>query len=120
MTTVFSAKPPVAPYVPLPHEIERRRRIHLSVATYGYEIMDRPIMPDAVWDLMAQSVDRYQGTGHPLVDEFFLTQFSPMTGMWIHNHPELDGIKRLFDQYWKAMADYFEERYKRGLLRGRS
>lgn len=80
-------------------EIETHRRIRLCVATYAYEIADDPIMPDHVWDMIAQQINPKLGTCHPLVDEFFAAEFSPMTGMWIHNHPELEGIKRLYEKY---------------------
>jgi len=82
-----------------PVEIERRRRISLSVATYAYEVLDRPFLSDAMWDVLASRIDRRMATGHPLLDEFFLTQFSAMTGMWIHDHPELDGVKAIYERY---------------------
>jgi len=104
--------PPLGAYVPLPHEIERRRRIQISVATYAYEIADRPLMTDAEWDVLAAKIDRRMGTAHPLVDEFFAREFSPMTGMWIHNHPELAGIERLFNRYWSLMRNHFEGRLR--------
>ena len=91
-----------------PLEQEVRRRITLSVATYAYEIADKPIMTDASWDWLASRIDRSVGTCHPLLDEFFATEFSPMTGMWIHNHPELEGVERTFRRYYNALRDYYE------------
>lgn len=93
-----------------PREREIRKRIGLSVATYAYEIADKPIMPDSMWDMCAQEIDKHMPTGHPLLDEFFLTEFSPMTGMWIHKHPELPKVKQLFERYYDVMRDYFEAR----------
>ncbi len=84
----------------LPIEIETRRRIRLAIAAYAYEILDRPIMEDDEFDQLAQSIQRQQGTCHPLVDEFFAAQFSPMTGMWIHDHPELAKIKALYQTHY--------------------
>ena len=81
-------------------EVEVRRRIHLSVATYAYEVMDSPIMPDHVWDQLAQTINPQLGTCHPIIDEFFAAHFSPMTGMWIHLHPELDAVKRTYERHW--------------------
>lgn len=86
-----------------PIEQEIRLRIRLAVATYAYEIADKPIVSDAVWDQLAQRVRPKVGTCHPLIDEFFVTQFSPMTGMWIHNHPELPKIKKLFDNFYHGI-----------------
>lgn len=80
-------------------EIETRRRIHLCVATYAYEIADSPIMPDHTWDYLAQTINPKLGTCHPLIDEFFVVHFSPMTGMWIHHHPELEGIERIYKRH---------------------
>lgn len=85
-------------------EIEIRRRISLSVATYAYEIADKPIMWDHDWDRIAQLINPTVGTCHPLLDEFFATHFSPMTGMWIQHHPELDKIAALFKRYYSGVT----------------
>jgi len=81
-------------------EVETRRRIRLSIAAYAYEVLDRPIMSDSEFDKLAASIRRYQGTCHPLLDEFFVTQFSAMSGMWIHDHPELAKIKALYQTHY--------------------
>lgn len=86
-----------------PIEVERRRRIHLSVWTYAYEVADAPIVSDDVWDRTAQLVRPQMGTFNLELDEFFATHFSPMTGMWIHNHPELDGIREIYDRYHRQV-----------------
>lgn len=90
-----------------PIEREVRRRIHLCIATYAYEVADRPIMSDAQWDEMAQLVNPKQGTCHPLVDEFFITEFSPMTGLWIHKHPQLDAVKQGFERFEVSMRELY-------------
>ncbi len=95
---------------PLPHELERSRRIRLSVAAYAYEIANTPIMADQMFDWLAERVNKTMGTGHPLMDEFFLLHFSPMTGMWIHQHPELGGIERIFTRYYSVMRDHYDGR----------
>lgn len=87
-----------------PVEREVRRRIQVAVGAFGYEIANKPIMPDNVWDRMAQQINPKLGTCHPLIDEFFATQFSPMTGMWIHHHPELGRIEQIFTRYY-ALRD---------------
>lgn len=83
-----------------PIEVETRRRIRLSIAAYAYEVLDRPIMSDTEFDKLAQSIQRRVGTCHPMLDEFFIVSFSPMTGMWIHDHPELDKIKALYATHY--------------------
>lgn len=85
-----------------PIEREVRRRIQVSVAAYGYEFENKSVMLDRHWDEMAQQINPQMGTCHPLIDEFFATEFSPMTGMWIHKHPELGRIKELFENYYRA------------------
>lgn len=80
-------------------EQEVRRRIKVSVAAYAYEIANRSIMSDDEWDLLAQTINPRLGTCHPVVDEFFAAQFSPMTGMWIHDHPELEKIAQIYRRY---------------------
>ncbi len=90
---------------PVEHEV--RRRIGVSVAAYAYEVANTPIMPDSFFDIAAARINPEQGTCHPLLDEFFRTKFSPMTGMWIHEHPELDGIARIYRRYYSTMRDYF-------------
>lgn len=100
-----------------PVEREVKRRIGLSVAAYAYEIADTPICSDGTFDWLAAQINPKQGTCHPIVDEFFAHNFSPMTGMWIHQHPELEGIKRTFTRYYNTMRDHFEHPRIRELLK---
>lgn len=88
-------------------ELEIRRRIQLSVAAYAYEFENNPIMSDDLFDWFAGRISRRLGTCHPVLDEFFVVHFSPMTGMWIHHHPELDGIRRIYRQNGDKMREYF-------------
>jgi hypothetical protein len=92
-----------------PVELEVRRRISISVAAYAYEIASKPIMSDQMFDWLAEKIDRRQGTCHPVLDEFFAYEFSPMTGMWIYQHPELPGIEKIFTRYYDVMKDYFNK-----------
>ncbi len=92
-----------------PVEREVRRRIGISVAAYAYEIANKPIMADCTFDWLAAQIDRKMGTCHPELDEFFASRFSPMTGMWIHEHPELDKVKRTFERYYEANSVFLED-----------
>ena len=83
-----------------PIERQVRIRIVVSVAAYAYEIANSPLMGDYQWDWMAQQINPEMGTCHPLLDEFFAAHFSPMTGMWIHDHPELDKIAAIYERYY--------------------
>jgi hypothetical protein len=101
-------------------EQEVRLRIRVSVAAYAYEIANKPIMSDAIFDWLASKVQRTMGTCHPLLDEFFAVEFSAMTGMWIHKHPELDGIASIFTRYYTVMRDHFESPQIQKLLHRRA
>lgn len=85
-------------------EQERRRRILVAVAAYAYECRDEPIMSDHEYDHWAELVDPSISTGHPVLDEFFRTEFSPMTGMWIRDHPEIDKIEQTWERYYKNVV----------------
>lgn len=80
---------------------ETRNRIRVSVAAYAYEIENDPIMSDAEFDELAASIDTTLATSRAEEDMFFLVEFEPHTGSWIHKHPDLPGIKRLFETYYR-------------------
>lgn len=82
-------------------ERERRNRIRLSVAAFAYELMDSPIMSDAEFDALARSIRPEVMTGRINLDAFFLSRFSPDTGMWIHQHPELGKVEQLYHDYYR-------------------
>lgn len=77
-------------------EVERRNRIRLSVAAFAYEIVGESIMTDAEFDRLALSIRPQIMTGRINLDAFFLGRFSPDTGMWIHQHPELSKVRDLY------------------------
>lgn len=100
-------------------EIERevRKRITAAVAAYAYEVEDEPFMSDPEFDKLVQSIRPRMGTCHPILDEFFAAKFSPMTGMWIHDHPELDGIRRIFERWYTgAIRDNIRKARAKGKL----
>lgn len=90
-------------------ELEVRRRIQVSIAAYAYEIESNPVMSDALYDWFAERVRPRMGTCHPLLDEFFVVHFTPMTGMWIHQHPQLDRIRHKYIHHGDAMRAYFAQ-----------
>lgn len=93
---MFAIKPPWGSQ----QEVERRNRIRLSVAAFAYEVMDAPIMPDYEYDELARSIRPSVATGHNVLDVFFRFTFSPDTGMWVHHHPELDKLARLYERHY--------------------
>ena len=80
---------------------EIRNRIKLAIAAYAYEIANDPIMSDGEFDELASAIQPQELTGAPLPDLFFLESFEPHTGSWIHDHPDLPGIARLYETYYE-------------------
>lgn len=79
-----------------PVELERRRRIRLVLWAYAYEFRSDSIVSDAVFDEEAAKVDLSVDTGRPDLDEWFRREFSPITGQWVHQFPELDKVAALY------------------------
>ena len=53
-------------------------------------------MSDGEYDELSATVDVSVDTGAPDLDWFFVEHFSPDTGQWIHKHPELEKVKKLY------------------------
>ena len=77
-------------------EQEVKRRINVCVWAYAYEIRNDPLVSDDVFDTECLLVDLDILTGHDELDTFFMCHFAPHTGMWIHSHPDLKGIERIY------------------------
>ena len=84
-----------------PVEIERHRRIKLSVAAYAYEVHSDSIMSDGDYDKLALQIDKSVSTDNEVMDAFFKKEFEPDTGQWIHKHPNLAVIERIYKKVWK-------------------
>lgn len=84
-----------------PLELEVWRRIKLSIAAYSYEFWDDSIISDAEFDQMSREVNPSVKTGNKKMDKFFKEEFDPSTGSWIHRHPELNKIQRLYETYYR-------------------
>ena len=93
---------------PIPSELQaavdkqRRIRIRLALAAYAYEFDNDSIITDAEFDALADQVIPSIATGHEVMDKFFKDIFIPDTGMWVHNHPELDKLKDLYERLKKV------------------
>jgi hypothetical protein len=81
-------------------EIERRRRIRLSVAAYAYEVHDNSVMSDGEFDKECLLVDTSVATGNRKLDNFFKKNFDPSTGSWIHKHPEKHKLEWIYQKYY--------------------
>jgi len=84
-----------------PIEIERRRRIRLSLWAYAYEIENTSLVDDAQFDVEAQRSDPTINTGH--LDDWWRKEFKPYTGQWIHRHPEIVLIEALYVRYKRVL-----------------
>jgi len=80
-----------------PVEIETRKRIRLAVAAYAYEIKADPIMSDSDFDNLANEIEPDVDTYNPELDDFFAHDFRPHTGAWVHKHPDLAGLERIYN-----------------------
>lgn len=76
-------------------EIERRRRIRVSIASYAYEFLNTPITSDSEYDKESYLINLAQNTDNPEMDKWFRENFQPSTGMWIRNHPNLIRLDEL-------------------------
>lgn len=81
-------------------ERERRNRIRIAVYAYAYELRDEALVPDSEYDQLARSINPSIDTGHPALDQFFRTRYSPDTGMWIYDHPELHRVAATYERYY--------------------
>lgn len=79
-----------------PEEVERRRRIRLALWAYSYEFEHNSLVDDATYDAESKLVDLSISTSNAKLDKWFKKNFSPDTGMWITNHPELHKVKALY------------------------
>jgi len=84
---------------------EIRNRIRASVAAYAYEFHNDSIMSDAEFDIICQSINPSVTTGNAELDEFFQTKFVAFSGTWIHQHPDLIGISRVYNLLRKDLYD---------------
>ena len=82
-------------------EIERRRRIRLSLWAYAYEMRGESLVSDKVFDEEARKVDLSVDTGNAKMDKWFKENFADYTGSWIGKHPELDKLAALYERLYK-------------------
>lgn len=76
----------------------RRDRIRIAVAAWAYESGYRPIMSDQEYDDLSERVHRQRNiaTGYSRLDRFFQRSFDPDTGMWVHRHPNVQGLINIY------------------------
>lgn len=67
----------------------------VAVAAYAYEFLNTPIMTDAQFDRMCLRIKTERSTGNRKLDKWFIQNFDPSTGMWVHKHPDKAGLERI-------------------------
>ncbi len=83
-----------------PSEHQTWLRIRVAIAAYAYEFEDEPIMSDGEFDRLCYEVDLRISTTNKKMDEWFIAEFEPCTGQWIHDHPDLKGIKQKYELHY--------------------
>lgn len=86
-------------------ELERKRRIVLSIAAYAYEFKDDPILSDADFDELALLIRPELSTKNRKMDNFFKKNFKPDTGMWIHKHPFKSHLDWLYSKFYEGKGE---------------
>ena len=82
-------------------EIEKRNRILISIYAYSYEFENDSLISDSEYDKLAEEINTKIGTGNRKMDLFFKLNYTPDSGMWIRNHPDLEGLRRIYRKYYK-------------------
>lgn len=77
---------------------ERRRRVRLALWAFAYELMDNPLVDDALFDAECYKVDLSISCDYPghAYDSWWRERFQPHTGQWIRSHPNLAGMSKLY------------------------
>lgn len=83
-------------------EIERRIRIRLCTWAYAYEIASKPLVSDVVYDALAYQSNTQIVTGK--FDDWWKQCYTPYSGVWIHSHPDLEGVRRLYETISKSIT----------------
>jgi hypothetical protein len=60
-------------------------------------------MSDHEFDDLCKKVDPTVKTGNRKMDNWFKKNFDPSTGQWIHNHPDQNKLRHLYEKYYKKI-----------------
>ena len=85
-------------------ERERHRRIKVTLFAYAYEFENESLISDAEYDALSREINPQISTGHKRLDDFFKRLFSPDTGMWIRQHPEIVKVRAMYHRVRKYYA----------------
>jgi hypothetical protein len=65
----------------------------LSIWAYAYEFESASLVSDAFFDSESKKVDLTITTTRPDMDAWWIMNFTPHSGMWVRNHPELEKLR---------------------------
>ena len=74
----------------------------MAVAAYAYEVKNDPVMSDAEFDALCREIDPDMPTGNRKLDKFFMLHFEPDTGVWVHQHPEIEKLDHIYRTVHRA------------------
>lgn len=72
-------------------------RTRLAIFAFAYEFRSNSLIGDKEYDELSLLVDPAIETDNPELDKFFREHYHPATGQWIHSHPQLAGIERIYN-----------------------
>lgn len=77
---------------------QKMYRINVAVYAYAYEIMNNPIASDSHFDNTCKKIDLKIPADNAELDKWFMKNFDPCTGQWIHKYPKkyLPGIIKIY------------------------
>lgn len=78
-------------------EVETRRRIRLALWAFAYEFENDPLVPDGTFDDECKKVNLQITTDNAIMDKWWRENFNPSTGQWIRKHPELEKIRKIYE-----------------------
>lgn len=85
-------------------EIEKRKRINVALWAYAYEVRNDSIVTDGEFDRVALEINVFARTDNEEMDTFFQWEFSPDTGVWVHQHPNIAGLERIYKSLNREVA----------------
>jgi len=83
---------------------ETRNRLKVLLWAYAYEIKNEHMVSDAEFDRVCKEIDLTKTTDRPDMDEWFIQNFDPSTGIWVHSLPDAEK-KKLAYKYESMMND---------------
>jgi hypothetical protein len=78
-----------------PCPFEKAKRIRVAVWACAYELFNTSLVDDYTYDKLCKEINLEKVTDRPDLDRWFKENFSPDTGLWVHQHPDLDRLEEI-------------------------